>query len=48
MNLTKAPEKGLMYATYIDKMSFEPYCRDELTGLYQRRSCWNFICLIRI
>ena len=31
MNLTKAPEKGLMYATYIDKMSFEPYCRDELT-----------------
>ena len=31
MNLTKAPEKGLMYATYIDKMIFEPYCRDELT-----------------
>lgn len=30
MNLTKAPEKGLMYATYIDKMIFEPYCRDEL------------------
>ncbi len=30
MNLSNVPEKGIMYALYIDKVKYEPYIKDQL------------------
>ena len=31
MNINLAPEKGIMYALYIDRMVFQEYTKDQLT-----------------
>lgn len=31
MNINLAPEKGIMYALYIDRMVFQKYTKDQLT-----------------
>lgn len=30
MNINNAPDKGMMYALYIDRMVFKPYTKEEL------------------
>lgn len=37
MNLSQAPEQGIMYALYIDRVVFEPYKKEELPEIEELR-----------
>lgn len=49
MELLKAPERGMLYALYTDRMEYRPYEREDLLLKEKdlQKTCWNCICLMR-
>lgn len=45
MNLSKAPEQGIMYALYTDRVEYRPYKKEELSKDDLQKHFWNCICL---
>ena len=45
MNLSKAPEQGIMYALYTDRVEYRPKKKKNYPKMIYRSNFWNCICL---